>query len=69
MKVAVCLPGLAAAPLAGFLGDKFGAEWVATPPLIAALPWFILLISPNRLIAYAVYYAFIGEYEGLRQSR
>lgn len=40
---------LSASPLAGYLTDKHGAEWVTILSILLALPWWFLIIIEYRL--------------------
>ncbi|KAJ8521763.1 hypothetical protein ONZ45_g1576 [Pleurotus djamor] len=50
-------PTFIAPPLAGYLIDKFGPEWVLTIGTVLCIPWWLLLFVHVRFALFAVIYA------------
>ncbi|KZT23837.1 MFS general substrate transporter [Neolentinus lepideus HHB14362 ss-1] len=53
--IASVVPTLFSSPFAGWLADARGAEWVAAPMLILAIPWWLIVIinGPVTLFIFA----------------
>lgn len=51
-------PAFFTGPLAGWLSDKYGTEWVIGGTLLLCLPWIPLMILTNSLPGFIVYFAF-----------
>jgi nitrate/nitrite transporter NarK len=50
------IPTFFAGPLIGIMADRFGAESVTAPCLLAMIPWPILMMLHNSLAGFIVYF-------------
>lgn len=39
----------AAAPLTGWISDRFGVEWIILISILTTIPWYALLVIQGRL--------------------
>ncbi|PVG02132.1 MFS general substrate transporter [Serendipita vermifera] len=46
---AVVIPSLISTPLAGWISDKVGVNWVTVGSLVLSIPWWILMALPGNL--------------------
>lgn len=51
-------PAFFTGPLAGWLSDKYGTEWVIGGTLLLCLPWIPLMTRTDSLAGFIVYFAF-----------
>ncbi len=59
--VAASAPTFATGPIVGALADKYGAEFIIMPSLLAAVPWLPLMILKGSLPAFIVFFSFASK--------
>lgn len=55
--LAAAAPAFFGGPIAGWLADKYGGEWLILPSVILCLPWLPLMILTVSLPAFVVFFA------------
>ncbi|TFK57595.1 MFS general substrate transporter [Heliocybe sulcata] len=55
--IASVVPTLISSPIAGWLADKCGAEWVTAPMLILSIPWWLIVIINGHVALFIVAFA------------
>ncbi|KAF7437249.1 hypothetical protein PC9H_004086 [Pleurotus ostreatus] len=56
--IAGLAPSLLSAPIAGYLSDKMGPEWVLPFALLLSIPWWLLLIIRKELGMFIAFFVF-----------
>ncbi|KAL4265133.1 Major Facilitator Superfamily Vesicular Transporter [Pleurotus pulmonarius] len=56
--IAGLAPSLLSSPIAGYLSDKMGPEWVLPFALLLAIPWWLLLIIRKELGMFIAFFVF-----------
>lgn len=56
--VAGLAPSLLSSPVAGYLSDKIGPEWVLPLALLLAIPWWLLMIIGKELSMFITFFVF-----------